>query len=168
MRNRTRVKICGITRLEDAQSAVEAGADAIGLVFYEKSPRYVSIPVAKQIVESMSPFVNCVGLFVDANVEQIKQVLDETGIDTLQFHGHETAEACALYGRPYIKAIRMTVDVDLVQIAKDYASASALLLDTFVQGVPGGTGQVFDWSRIPEQTEKPVILAGGLNVEYVK
>ncbi|MCG8379974.1 MAG: phosphoribosylanthranilate isomerase [Proteobacteria bacterium] len=165
---RTRVKICGITSLEDAMVAVEAGADAIGLVFYEKSPRYVAIDTASRIVNSVPPFINCTGLFVDADKNYIREILKQVSIDTLQFHGQEMEHACTLYGKPYIKAIRMSNDVDLVSEIKTYASARALLLDTFVKDTPGGTGISFDWDKIPKDLTKPIILAGGLDINNVK
>jgi phosphoribosylanthranilate isomerase len=166
--NRTRVKICGITRLEDANTAISAGADAIGLVFYEKSPRHVSISIAKDIINNIAPFINCVGLFVDAEQAYIREVLEQVTIDTLQFHGQETEQACALYNRPYIKAVRMHENVCLADEMKKYPSARALLLDTYVEGVPGGTGKPFDWDVIPKDLSKPLILAGGLDAENVK
>lgn len=166
--NRTRVKICGITNLEDAKVAIEAGADAIGLVFYENSPRYVTISAAKQIVNNISPFINCVGLFVDADEDYVREVLKQVAIDTLQFHGQEPEQACALYNRPYIKAVRMSEDVNLSEQIEKYSSASALLLDAYVKGVPGGTGKSFDWSIIPKDLTKPIILAGGLDEGNVK
>jgi phosphoribosylanthranilate isomerase len=166
--NRTRVKICGITNLEDANVSVLAGADAIGLVFYEKSPRNVSISTARQITNQLSPFINCVGLFVDADEGYIRKVLEQVPIDTLQFHGQETEQACALFNRPYIKAIRMNEDICLSDEVKKYHSARALLLDSYVKGVPGGTGASFDWRIIPKELSKPLILAGGLNESNVK
>ncbi len=165
---RTRVKICGITNLADANAAVDAGADAIGLVFYEPSPRCVSISLAKQITDNMPPFINCVGLFVDADDAYINEVLKEVAIDTLQFHGQETEQACALFNRPYIKAIRMSESVGLFDEVEKYPSAKALLLDAYVKGVPGGTGKAFDWSIIPNKLSKPIILAGGLDDNNVK
>ena len=166
--NRTRVKICGITNIDDANCAVAAGADAIGLVFYPKSPRYVEIDTAKEIVASIAPFINCVGLFVDANEAYIYDVLQQVAIDTLQFHGQETEQACALYNKPYIKAVRMSEDIELAQQVERYVSAKALLLDTYVKDTPGGTGESFDWSRIPEDLGKPIVLAGGLDASNVK
>lgn len=166
--NRTRVKICGITNLEDAHIAVAAGADAIGLVFYEPSPRYVSINIAREITKNIAPFVNCVALFVDAEEAFIREVLEQVKIDTIQFHGQESEQACALYNRPYIKALRMHEDVCLQEEADKYHSASALLLDAYVKDIPGGTGNTFDWRVIPEQLSKPIILAGGLNESNVK
>ncbi len=165
---RTRVKICGITTPEDANAAVAAGADAIGLVFYAASPRCVSISLAKQITENISPFVNCVGLFVDADDAYISEVIKEVAIDTLQFHGQETEQACALFNRPYIKALRMNDSVSLFDEVEKYPSAKGLLLDAYVKGIPGGTGKAFDWSIIPNNLTKPIILAGGLDENNVK
>jgi len=164
----TRVKICGITNLDDANVAVAAGADAIGLVFYEPSPRYVSIKLAKQITDSIPPFINCVGLFVNADDAYINEILNDVAIDTLQFHGQETEQACALFNRPYIKAIRMNEGVCLFDEVEKYPSAKALLLDAYVKGVPGGTGKAFDWNIIPSNLSKPIILAGGLDESNVR
>ena len=164
---RTRVKICGITRIEDAQAAVEAGCDAIGLVFYEPSPRFVSLERAAEIVASIPPFVNTVGLFVDAEPSYIQQVLQRVRLDLLQFHGDESAQACQQFGVPYMKAIRVQPDTNLLQYAKEFEQAKALLLDAFIEGVPGGTGQKFDWNIIPKALPIPVVLAGGLTPENV-
>jgi phosphoribosylanthranilate isomerase len=164
---RTRVKICGITSVPDALAAVESGCDAIGLVFYKPSPRNVDTEVAAEIVSHLSPFVAAVGLFVDASEQEIKAVLSRVRLDILQFHGDETAHECERYGLPYIKAVRVRAGTNLVQYAADYAQAKALLLDTYAEGIAGGTGQVFDWSLIPEGLSKPIILAGGLNAENV-
>ena len=165
---RTRIKICGITNLQDAKVAIDEGVDAIGLVFCENSPRYINISRAKEIVENTTPFVNCVGLFVDAEKEYINNVLKEVALDTLQFHGQESEQACALYNKPYIKAIRMNKNISLSEEAEKYFSAHALLLDTYIEGLPGGTGIVFDWDLIPKDIAKPIILAGGLNASNVK
>jgi phosphoribosylanthranilate isomerase len=164
---RTRVKICGITRPEDALAAVEHGADAIGLVFYSKSPRAVDIETARRITEVVPAFVTVVGLFVDMQQVEIRTILDAVSIDLLQFHGDESPEACSLYGRRYIKAIRMQDNVDLKQCAMDYNTAAGLLVDAYDKQAPGGTGQTFDWNRIPADTGKPVILAGGLTPDNV-
>lgn len=164
---RTRVKICGITRIEDAQAAVEAGCDAIGLVFYEPSPRFVSLERAQKIVASIPPFVNTVGLFVDAEPSYIQQVLQHVRLDLLQFHGDESAQECQQFGVPYMKAIRVQPDTNLLQYAKEFEQAKALLLDAFIEGVPGGTGQKFDWNIIPKALPIPVVLAGGLTPENV-
>ncbi len=164
---RTRVKICGITRMEDAISAIDSGADAIGLVFYEKSPRYINLDKAAEITKNLPPFVSKVALFVDATSAEIKQVLESVVIDVLQFHGDESPQQCRAYGRPYIKAVRMRDDVNLHQVCNDYSDASAILIDSYIEGMHGGTGQIFDWSRIPDDLSKKIILAGGLSVENV-
>jgi len=164
---RTRVKICGITSVANAQAATQAGCDAIGLVFYQPSPRFVSIDQAKDIVSNLPPLVAAVGLFVDAPESEIRGVLSEVRLDLLQFHGDETPEECRKYGIPYIKAVRVREDSNLLQYAAAYWDARALLLDTFKEGTAGGTGEVFDWNLIPRHLSKPVILAGGLNPENV-
>ncbi|MEW6331925.1 MAG: phosphoribosylanthranilate isomerase [Pseudomonadota bacterium] len=164
---RTRVKICGITRIEDATAAARAGADAIGLVFEPKSPRYVKPDQAQVIMRALPPFVTVVGLFVNAAPDTVETVLGRVPIDLLQFHGDETPEQCRRYHRPYIKAIHMRPDVNLPEQARRYADAEGLLLDTAVAHVAGGSGQAFDWSLIPADVGKPVILAGGLTPENV-
>lgn len=162
-----RSKICGITRIEDALAAVEAGADAIGFVFYAKSPRAVSVQQAREIIEALPPFVTTVGLFVNASACELNETLDAVPLDLLQFHGDETPEQCEGYHRPYIKALRVKAGDDIAAACAAYASASGILLDTYVEGVPGGTGQAFDWSLIPQGLSKPIILAGGLSVQNV-
>ncbi|MDI1299972.1 phosphoribosylanthranilate isomerase [Methylotenera sp.] len=164
---RVRVKICGITRVEDALSAVEQGADAIGLVFYDKSPRNVGINQAIEIAHHIPAFVSVVGLFVNAEPSFINEVIAEANIDLLQFHGDESPEECASYSLPFIKAIRVKSDTNLVQYAKEYSAAKALLLDAYTEGAFGGTGHVFDWNLIPKQLAKPIILAGGLKPDNV-
>lgn len=164
---RVRVKICGITRVEDALNAVENGADAIGLVFYEPSPRNVSIEQAIEIANKIPAFVTIVGLFVNAEPEFLRSVISQVKLDLLQFHGDETPQECARYGLPFIKAIRVKSDTNLVQCAKDFSVARGLLLDAYTEGIAGGTGNVFDWGLIPADLEKPVILAGGLNAQNV-
>ena len=159
----TRIKICGITRVEDAQAAADGGADAIGLVFHEKSPRYVTVQQAARVAASLPPFVTAVGLFVDVSADYVHAVLEEVPLDVLQFHGEETPDFCASFSRPYIKAIRVREGVDLIQCASAYASAQGLLLDAWVKDVPGGTGHSFDWGLIPHGLPLPVILSGGLN-----
>ncbi|HEY0720436.1 MAG TPA: phosphoribosylanthranilate isomerase [Gammaproteobacteria bacterium] len=160
---RTRVKICGITRPEDGIAAASAGADAIGLVFYARSPRFVTAQQTRVIIAALPPFVTTVGLFVDASAAEIEEILGTVPLDTLQFHGEEPPEFCASFGRPYLKAISMRDDIDLHSEAERFTSAAALLVDTFQAGVPGGTGVTFDWTRIPADLSKPLILAGGLN-----
>lgn len=164
---RTRVKICGITRVEDARQAAQLGADAIGLVFYQQSPRHVGIEQAQSIVRAVSPFVSRVGLFVDADPEHIEQVLETVDLDILQFHGDETAGQCDRYGKRYIKAIRMAPGLDPVAEMDRHPDASGFLLDAYSENEAGGTGKTFDWARIPSNTDKPIILAGGLGPENV-
>ena len=164
---RTRVKICGITRAEDAVSAVNAGADAIGLVFYAPSPRAVTIAQAQAIVATIPPFVSVVGLFVNAPQTEIESVLSKVRLDIVQFHGDESAHECEQINLPYYKAIRVKADTNLLQYEAEFKSAKALLLDTFSEAAVGGTGQVFDWKLIPKNLIKPVILAGGLTAENV-
>lgn len=164
---RTRVKICGITRPEDALEAILHGADAIGLVFYPQSPRYVTPLQAAEIVKKVPAFITVVGLFVNAEASEISDILSAVHLDLLQFHGDETPMQCRQFSRPYMKAIRVKSDTNLVQYAADYADAKALLLDAFAEGVPGGTGQVFDWNLIPSNLSVPVVLAGGLNADNV-
>ncbi len=164
---RTRIKICGITREQDLRVAASFGADAIGLVFYEKSPRHVSVQQAAQLAHSAPPFVTVVGLFVNPTADYVREVLAKVPLDVLQFHGEEAPQFCAQFGRPYLKAIRVRAGVDLVQCASRYASAQGLLLDAFVEGMQGGTGESFDWALIPHDLPLPVILSGGLHAGNV-
>jgi len=163
----TRVKICGITRAEDALAAAQSGADAIGLVFYERSPRHVAVQQAAQLAAALPPFVTTVGLFVNAEAALVREVLAQVPLDLLQFHGDEPPEYCVQFARPYIKAIRVKAGVDLLQCASDFRSAKGLLLDAHVEGIPGGTGATFDWRLIPQDLPLPVILSGGLDAENV-
>jgi phosphoribosylanthranilate isomerase len=162
-----RVKICGITRAQDLHAACAAGADALGFVFYEKSPRHLTIDAAAALVRELPPFVQAVGLFVDAEPAFIEAVLRTVPLDLLQFHGDETPADCARVGRPFIKAVRVNRDTDLLKCAADFEAARGLLLDAFVAGVPGGTGERFDWNLIPPDLPKPVILSGGLAPDNV-
>jgi phosphoribosylanthranilate isomerase len=162
-----RVKICGITRLQDMHAACDAGADALGFVFYEKSPRHVTLSTAAGLVRALPPFVQSVGLFVNAGPAFIESVLQAVPLDLLQFHGDETAADCQRYGRPWIKAVRVNRDTDLLKCAADFDAARGLLLDAWVPGVPGGTGERFDWNLIPPALPKPVILSGGLTPDNV-
>ncbi|KPY59444.1 phosphoribosylanthranilate isomerase [Pseudomonas syringae] len=157
-----RSKICGITRIEDALAAAEAGADAIGLVFYPKSPRAVTVLQARAIIAALPPFITTVGLFVNASRCELNETLDAVALDMLQFHGDETPEECDGYHRPYIKALRVKAGDDIAGVCRSYRNARGVLLDTYVEGVPGGTGETFDWALIPDDLDKPVILAGGL------
>lgn len=162
-----RSKICGITRIEDALAAVEAGADAIGLVFYAKSPRAVSVQQARAIIQALPPFVTTVGLFVNASRCELGEILDAVPLDLLQFHGDEAVEDCEGWHRPYIKALRVKAGDDIAAACNAYPGASGVLLDTYVEGVPGGTGEAFDWSLIPQHLSKPLVLAGGLTPENI-
>lgn len=162
---RTRVKICGFTREEDAVQAARLGVDAIGLVFYPPSPRHVNPEQAAAIVKALPAFVSVVALFVDAEEGQVRQVLDTVPVDCLQFHGDESPAQCRLYGRPYLKAIRMRRDVDMVETVRQYHDASALLLDAYHPGLKGGSGNGFDWDLIPKDCVLPIVLAGGLTPE---
>ena len=168
---RTRVKICGITRGEDAQLAVDAGVDAIGLVFYQKSPRFVNNEIAAEISQLVPAFVSRVALFKDADKAMIESVLQAVEIDLIQFHGSETPDFCQQFTLPYIKAIGMKGtehDADFLRSsAKNYRAAKALLLDGHAPGEAGGTGESFDWASIAS-IDKPVVLAGGLTPDNVK
>jgi phosphoribosylanthranilate isomerase len=164
---RIRTKICGITSVSDALHAINAGADAIGLVFYKPSPRYVSPSTAREICNRLPPFITVVGLFVDATVSEVRDICREVPLALLQFHGNEIAADCEQFKRPYIKAIRVQTKYDIDQAAGDFPSAQAILVDTYKKGVPGGTGEIFDWSLVPTEHAKPVILAGGLNPENI-
>jgi phosphoribosylanthranilate isomerase len=168
---RTRVKICGITREEDAQFVIDAGVDAIGLVFYEKSPRFVTIPQADGISRLCPAFVSRVALFKDADRQFIESVLEQVEIDLIQFHGSEEAAFCEQFGRPYIKALGMKSEQSdvgyLNSCVEHYRSAKGLLLDGHAPGEAGGTGDTFDWSVVGS-INMPVILAGGLTPDNVK
>lgn len=165
--NRVRSKICGITRPEDLAAAIAAGADAIGLVFYAKSRRYVSLAQAAALVRQVPAFVTVTGLFVDAEPEWVREAIASVPLDLLQFHGDESPDYCQQFHRPYIKAVRVQPGVDLLQYAASYAGARGLLLDAFVAGQPGGTGQTFDWQLVPQDLPLPLILSGGLSAENV-
>jgi len=163
----TAVKICGITRVEDGFAAAHAGAHAIGLVFHPVSPRFVGIERAREIAERMPPFITIVGLFVNPDPQTVQAVLREVPLQLLQFHGDESPELCAQFRLPYIKAIRMAPGTDLLQYAARYREAKALLLDTFADGLYGGSGHAFDWKTIPRDLPLPVVLAGGLTAHNV-
>lgn len=163
---RTRIKICGITSVADGLAAAEAGADAIGFVFYAKSPRHVAPAVAATIARALPPFVDVVALFVNEAPETVRAVLAEVPINILQFHGDEDERYCRQFGRPYYKAARVRPELDLVQYAASFPSAQAILLDAFVDGYGGG-GHVFDWGLIPAGLPRPIVLSGGLTVENV-
>lgn len=162
----TRIKICGITRAEDAHAAVAAGADALGFVFYPPSPRYIDPAAAAAIIDTLPPLVLSVGLFVNASRTEVESVLATVPLSLLQFHGDEDEAFCRGFARPYIKAARVTPELDLLQYAASFPSARALLLDAFVEGYGGG-GKVFDWRVIPSGLPLPIILSGGLTPENV-
>lgn len=163
----TAVKICGVTRIQDALVAARCGAHAIGLVFYAPSPRHVEPDAAAAIVRALPPFVTPVGLFVDAAEDEVRGAVARAKVQLLQFHGTETPEFCARFGLPYMKAVRVRPGVDLLQYARDYAGAKALLLDAFQEGLHGGTGTRFDWDLIPPALPLPIVLSGGLTPENV-
>ena len=166
---RTRVKICGLTRAEDALAAASAGADAVGLVFYARSPRAVDAVQAREVLGALPPFVTSVGLFVDAESAFVREILAAVPLDLLQFHGDESEAYCSGFGRPWIKALRVRPGMDLGQEVRRFGEAGArgLLLDTYEPGRPGGTGQRFDWGLIPPALGPSIILAGGLDPENV-
>ena len=165
-RHRTRIKICGITRVEDAQAAASSGADAIGLVFYPPSPRNVSVAQARDIAVSLPPFVSVVALFVNAAPDLVEEVIDQIRPALLQFHGDETPQDCTRYRHPYIRAARMREGLDLLDFASRFFTSHALVLDTDQPGYGGG-GEVFDWSRIPANVALPLVLSGGLHAANV-
>ena len=164
---RTRLKICGITRPEDAVAVVQAGADAIGLVFYAPSPRAVDIATAQTVVAVIPAFVTVTALFVNPAADEVQKVLDGVRIDLIQFHGDEEDDFCSQFNRPYIKAIRVRQASDVVASCVRFPGALAVLLDSYKPGVPGGTGETFDWSLVPDELPKPIILAGGLTIANV-
>ena len=162
-----RVKICGITRIEDALTAVNLGANAIGLVFWSQSERYVAPAKAREIIAALPPFINVVGVYVNPDVEWVKETSSIAGLNLLQFHGDESPDFCQKFSLPYIKAVRVRAGIDLLQYATCYTGARGLLLDTYVKGEPGGTGHVFDWGLIPRDPPLPLILSGGLHAANV-
>mgnify|MGYP000539259539 FL=1 len=165
---RTRIKICGITRLEDAHAAIAAGADALGFVFYAPSPRAVSPQQAADIIRQLPPMVTSVGLFVNETAQEVARIAALAQLDLLQFHGDESPEFCAGFDRPYFKALRMKPGMDVLKEAQRYTDARAILLDAYRPGVPGGTGEAFDWDLIPQDLPKSLILAGGLTPANVR
>jgi phosphoribosylanthranilate isomerase len=164
---RTRVKICGITRLQDAHAACEAGADAIGLIFYQPSPRFVTHAQARALRDALSPFVTPVALFVDPSRAEVERVLEEVRPGALQFHGDEPPEFCERFGLPYLKACRIREGVDLLEYLRPYGGANGWLADAFVEAY-GGVGETFDWSLVPRQRPRPLILSGGLTCDNVR
>ena len=164
---RTRVKVCGITRSEDAALAAACGADAIGLVFHAASPRAVEPETAAVIARAVAPLVTVVGLFMDAPAERVRAVLEQVPLELLQFHGEESPEYCRSFGRRYIKALPMGSDIDVPALARSHAQASGFLLDAHRQGEAGGSGRSFDWARVPTALDRAVVLAGGLTPDNV-
>ena len=164
---RVRIKFCGITNLQDALDADCLGVDALGFVFYKPSPRYISPLVAAQIIEKLSPFVSTVGLFVNATQQEVSEISDLTKIDMLQYHGDESPEYCESSFKPWIKALRVGGDENLIQEVLRFRNAKAILFDSYDVERRGGTGTSFDWSLLPDQVTCPVILAGGLNSKNV-
>ena len=162
-----KIKICGFTNAQNANQAAMLGIDAIGLVFYDQSPRNVGVETALQIVNALPPFINRVGLFVNADSSFIDEVLCEVPLDTLQFHGDESVVECTQYAMPFIKALRVNQETNITQMADDYHQASGLLLDAFNKDTYGGTGESFDWSLAKVDIDLPIILAGGLNPNTV-
>lgn len=170
---RTRVKICGMTRVADAIAASDAGADAIGLNFWSGTPRFVEVGRAREIADALPPFVTKVALFVDPQAAQVRAILDAIPVDVLQFHGTETPDLCRAFGRPYLKAVHMKDGVDLLEYASLYADAAGFVFDSYwPSDLPGGTGRAFDWSRLTgdvrEKLPAPVILSGGLDPQNVE
>lgn len=164
---RTRVKICGLTRREDAQIAAQLGADALGLVFYPKSPRHVSLEQAKAVIAGLPAFVTVTGLFVDAAPDQVRAAREALRLDLLQFHGDEPPDYCRGFGAPYLKAVRMREGVEISALARDYHDAAGLLLDAWHPDEKGGTGLSFDWTRARKACGLPIVLAGGLTAGNV-
>lgn len=163
----TRIKICGITRPEDGVVAARLGADAVGLVFYARSPRAVTIEQAREVIAALPPLLTTVGLFVDPDPAFVEEVLSEVPLGVLQFHGDESPEDCRRYHRPYLKAVRMRENTDLKRIMADYHDSAGILLDSYQAGAYGGTGKCFDWELVPSQRTRPIVLAGGLTPENV-
>jgi phosphoribosylanthranilate isomerase len=163
---RTRIKICGLTRSQDLEAAIRFGADAVGFVFYPPSPRYLSLAQARELALRVPPFVTRVGLFVNADQQQVRDTLAEVELDLLQFHGEEDADYCAQFGLPYVKAARVRPGVDLLEFAHIYTTAQGILLDAWVDAY-GGAGQAFDWSLIPSNLPVPMILSGGLQADNI-
>lgn len=163
----TRIKICGITREEDALAAADSGADAIGLVFYSASPRAVTVERAAALAAVIPPFVSIVALFVDEPAASIERILDSVPINLIQFHGEESAAFCRQFNRPWIKALRVRPAIDIAQECRNYHGARGVLLDSWQPGVPGGTGTSFDWQLAPAQLPLPLVLAGGLHEHNV-
>ncbi len=164
---RTRIKICGITRLEDARAAIANGVDALGFIFWEPSPRYIVPELARSLVAEAGPFVVTVGVFVNPSSGEVERALRGSGISMLQFHGDESPEFCASFGRPYLKAFKPAKEVDLIKSASRHGAAAGWLFDAFDDRQVGGTGETFDWSLVPRPLARPLVLSGGLDVDNI-
>ncbi|SEO68000.1 phosphoribosylanthranilate isomerase [Aquisalimonas asiatica] len=164
---RTRVKICGLTRAEDARSAAHLGADAIGLVFHDASPRGIDVGAARAIRSALPPFVTVTALFMNASGQRVRHVLDGVAVDLLQFHGDEDAAFCESFSRPYIKVVPMAGGADPGTLMASHPNAAGFVLDGHGAGEQGGSGRVFDWSSVPSSPDRPIVLAGGLHPENV-
>jgi len=163
----TRVKVCGITSIEDAQWLCQTGVNAIGLVFYKKSPRHVTVQQAIEICRAIPPFVSIVGLFVNKPADEVDAILAQVPLDLLQFHGAEAVDYCSQFSRPYIKAVPMQGLTDFSAYADQYPNAKGFLVDSHAPDSVGGTGKTFDWTQVPQNYPKPIILAGGLRAENI-
>ena len=163
-----KIKICGVTNPKDAHIVASSGADALGLIFYHKSPRNIDIQTAQSIINSLPPFITTVALFCNPSLHQVQEVISQISFDCLQFHGEEEAEFCEQFKLKYIKAIPVKNTEKLINQINSYATASAILLDTFSVTAKGGTGKNFDWSLIPSKADKPLIIAGGINQHNIK
>lgn len=164
---KTRIKICGITRVEDAACAVREGADALGLIFWPSSPRFIAPADARAIVRAVGPFVATVGVFVNPAAQEVTNAIESSGVSTLQFHGEEEPEFCAAFGRPFLKAFKVGQGGDLIKSVQRYGSATGWLFDAFDPRLVGGTGEAFDWSLIPDKLSRPLVLSGGLHAGNV-
>lgn len=164
---RTRIKICGITRPQDAAAAVDAGADALGFIFWAPSPRYIAPDRARELVRLAGPYVTTVGVFVNPARDEVLRAIDQAGITLLQFHGDETPDFCAGFGTPYVKAFKPAREGDLLESAMRYAAAAGWLFDAWDERQVGGTGETFDWGLIPAGLARPLILSGGLTVQNI-
>ena len=165
---RVRIKMCGMTRAEDISYAVALGVDAIGVIFYDKSPRFVAVNDAKELLKDLPAFVDVVAVFVNPTVSDVSLVLSELPIASLQFHGEESPDFCGQFGRPYIKALPAVSAEYISKAIHTYSTAQAILLDTPADALRGGSGKTFDWGVIPRDLPKPLILAGGLSPENVR
>ena len=161
------VKICGITLVDDALASVDAGADALGLIFYEGSPRAIDVEQAREIVSAVPPYTTITALFVNPERSLVERVLERVPISQLQFHGNESAQFCRGFARPYVKSVAVSTEDKMHQIMREHSASRAFLFDTLVPGKHGGTGKTFDWAKIPSKNVGHRVLAGGLNAENV-